>query len=103
VVITVTNPNTGEPQSNVEVAVSYRFMGVANPPRDARGVTDKDGKVILEIADFTQGGIQLDVGDSVFMLEPEVVREGGNVRWWRGYDDHEKQPYSVVLAANGRL
>jgi hypothetical protein len=75
--ITVTSAETGRPVPDLPVSVNYAAMMVLNIPRDVKGVTDKDGRVVLPVADFSGGPIHVNAGDYGHFLEPEQVRNGG--------------------------
>jgi hypothetical protein len=75
--IVVTEPETGLPVSNIPVSVDYLYMGVLNAPKEANGKTDKNGRVILSLADFDKGIIFLKAGNREFYVWKETVRQGG--------------------------
>ena len=75
--ITVTSAETGRPVADLPVSVSYPAMMVLNVPREVKGVTDKDGRVVLPVADFDNGSIHVHAGDYGHFIEPEQVRNGG--------------------------
>jgi hypothetical protein len=83
--ITVTSAETGRPVADLPVTVNYTAMMVLNIPREVKGVTDKDGRVVLPVADFNRGGIHVDAGDYGHFLEPEQVRNGGTKETTKGF------------------
>jgi hypothetical protein len=96
--ITVINAKSGKPEKDVSVTAQYRYMMVANAPRDVQGRTDAEGQLVLPMADFSSGGIALQVGESTFSIDDELVRSGGKASWFRQYNSEEQQPFIVSLA-----
>ncbi len=93
--VVVTNPKTNQPVANVPVSVGYSFFMVPNPPTQAEGTTDENGRVLLPIADFAAGGIHLTAGGNRFPLDALRVRSGGAIRRWVP-DSDKTQPEVVV-------
>jgi hypothetical protein len=79
--ITVLDPATKTPVSNVPVTVKYRQVMVLNPPQPAKGTTDTSGTVTLPMAGF-EGGlygglIEVDAGDTKLLLTRALLKKGG--------------------------
>jgi len=77
--IIATNAETGQPVANLPVSVKYEYLLVLNAPKEASGVTNANGRVILTVADFSNGDIFLQVGDYWNNIRPTLVRDGGVV------------------------
>ena len=78
--IAVTDLNSGQPAQNLDLKVIYSgWLFEENVPQDATGRTNQQGKVVMSIAEFTQGAIHVKLGEpwAYYRVSPEAVRQGG--------------------------
>jgi len=94
--VVVTNPKTNEPIANVPVSVGYSFFKVPNPPQQAEGTTDENGRVVLQMADFDRG-IHLTAGGNWFYFDALRVRGGGSLKRWEPNSDKTQPEVAVRL------
>jgi hypothetical protein len=73
--VQVSSALTGEPLAGVPVSTDYTGK-VADWPEGDSGVTDRDGRLLLPVADFNRGVTTLHVGEESVLLGNDVVREG---------------------------
>src|SRR5947209_3264744 len=71
--VIVTREGSLEPVANLPVTVNYPQMLILNAPKSAMGKTDQQGKVVLPLADFYNGPIQLQAGNSPFFVDRETA------------------------------
>jgi len=88
--VTVLDPGSEEPVYNVPVSVKYHQIMVLNPPEAVHGTTDQSGVVVLRMANFENGVIEVLAGDTKFLLTGKMVRKGGVFKdgqlHWRSKD-----------------
>jgi hypothetical protein len=77
--VIATDAATGQPVAQLPVSVSYAGMLILNNPKKEEGVTDENGRLLLRMADFESGAIDLRAGDYGRTINPEIVRKGGIV------------------------
>lgn len=71
---------TRQPIPRVPIGVDYSYVMVLNAPDDVEGVTDQNGEVTLELADFSNGTITLHVNQARVRLTKDMVRKGAYVK-----------------------
>ncbi len=78
---------------------------VPNPPEQAEGTTDENGRVVLEMADFDHGEIHVTAGGNRFPLDALRVRGGGTLRRWVPDSDktHPEVAVRLVPRTNSEL
>lgn len=78
--ISITQFQTNQPAAGLDVKVMYSgWLFVENVPQDVSGKTDREGKVVLPVADFKKGAVNLKVGDpwAYYLITPQVAQRGG--------------------------